>query len=88
MKKPHLESTPSEREHLKGLLKKGSLNVRVQKRILALLELDKGKSYKSVSDLLSLHYVTVHGWGKKYKTSGLDFVRDRPRSGRPVGLTG
>ncbi|MDH5561984.1 MAG: helix-turn-helix domain-containing protein [Deltaproteobacteria bacterium] len=87
MKKPHLELTTSEREQLKSLLKKGSLNVRVQKRIMGLLELDKGKSYKSVSELLSLSNITVQGWGKKYKTEGLDFIRDKPRSGRPVGLT-
>ena len=88
MKKPHLKLTDIERGQLEDLLKKGSLNVRIHKRILGLLELDKGKSYQSVSDLLSLSYVTVHAWGKKYEARGLDFIHDKPRTGRPNGLTG
>ena len=69
-------------------MKKGDLNVRVQRRALGLLELDKGKSYQSVADMFEMSYPAVHAWGKKYQTEGLKFIIDKPRSGRPVGLSG
>ena len=87
MKKQHIQLQDQERKYLNGLLRRGSLAVRVQKRILGLLELDRGKTYKAVSDLLSMSYDTVHGWGKSYRKNGLDFLYDKPRSGRPVGLS-
>lgn len=87
MKKQHLTLLESDREKLENLLSKGSLNVRVQKRALALLELDRGKTIAAVVVTLDLSYVTVHGWVKKYQSAGLDFVQDKPRSGRPPGFT-
>lgn len=88
MKKSHVELKEREREYLRDLLKKGDLNVRVQRRALGLLELDKGKSYQSVADMFEMSYPAVHAWGKKYQTEGLKFIIDKPRSGRPVGLSG
>lgn len=87
MKKQHLKLQDSERKYLRSLLSKGSLKVRVQKRALGLLELDKGKTYQEVADMFEMSYPAVHGWGKKYKTSGLNFLEDKPRSGRPLGLS-
>ncbi|WKN43787.1 helix-turn-helix domain-containing protein [Tunicatimonas pelagia] len=69
-------------------MSKGSLKVRKQKRALALLELDKHKTYQEVSQLVEVSYVTLSGWAKKYKAGGLTFLDDQPRSGRPVGLSG
>ena len=88
MKKSHVELKEREREYLRDLLKKGDLNVRVQRRALGLLELDKGKSYQSVADMFEMSYPAVHAWGKKYQTEGLKFIIDKPRCGRPVGLSG
>jgi len=88
MKKSHVQLLETEREYLQGLLSKGRLNVRVQKRALGLLELDKGKSYQSVSKMFGMSYPAVHAWGKKYQTEGLNFLEDKPRSGRPVILSG
>jgi putative transposase len=31
---------------------------------------------------------TVSIWRKKYGESGLDFLQDQPRSGRPIGIDG
>ena len=87
MKKQHLQLQDSERTHLKDLLSKGTLKVRVQKRALCLQELDRGKTYKEVSQLLGVSYPTVHGWAKKYRSEGLSFLEDKPRSGRPAGLS-
>ena len=87
MKKQHVELKEEDRAYLKALLSKGSIRVRVQKRALCLQELDRGKSYQEVSDLLGVSYPTVHGWAKKYRSGGLSFMEDKPRSGRPVRLS-
>ena len=88
MKKQHLQLQNSERNYLKALLSKGVLNARVQKRAIGLLELDKGKTYQEVANLFNMSYPAVHSWGKKYRNEGLAFLQDKPRSGRPVGLSG
>lgn len=88
MKKQHLQLQDSERNYLNAMLSKGNLNTRVQKRALGLLELDKGKSYQEVAKLFNMSYPAVHSWGKKYRSEGLAFLQDKPRSGRPVELSG
>lgn len=88
MKKQHLHLQESEREQLEKLLSKGNWNVRVQKRALALLELDKGKTYQAVAHTLNSSYATVQGWSKKYAQEGLSLLKDKPRSGRPIEVLG
>ena len=88
MKKQHLKLNDSDKAYLQSLLSKGILRVQKHKRALALLELDKEKSYSEVSQLISVGYPTISGWVKKYKSDGLRFLEDKPRSGRPPGLSG
>lgn len=88
MKKQHIELRKKELPILENMLSKGSLKVRKQKRIQGLLYLNKGKTYTEVSDLLGVSYPTVLGWSKKYKSEGLTFLDDKPRPGRPIGLSG
>lgn len=88
MKKQHITLSDSDRVSLSSLLSKGSQKVRVQKRALALQLLDKGKSYKSVQKDLEISYPTILKWAKKYKSEGLSFLLDKPRSGRPLKFDG
>lgn len=88
MKKQHLKLTDKDLQTLDQLLSKGSLNVRVQKRTLGLKKLHSGMTYQAVSNLLEVSYPTVLDWAKKYKAEGLIFLQDKPRSGRPTGLSG
>lgn len=85
MKKQHVKLSSKDRDYLQDLLKKGTMKVRKQKRVLGLLELDKGKTYESVVELLQISRLTIKSWADKYKESGLSFLEDKPRSGRPVG---
>jgi putative transposase len=64
------------------------MKVRKQKRIQALLYLDDGKSFQTVSGLLKVTYQTVSKWAEKYKESKLSFLEEQPRSGRPVKFDG
>ncbi len=88
MVKQHITLENSERSDLEELLKRGTLKVRKQKRIQALLFLDLGKSYTEVSDLLSVSYQTISQWANNFKVSKLSFLDDQPRSGRPIKFEG
>jgi putative transposase len=58
------------------------------KRALSLQYLDRGKSYKEVSDLLTVSSNTLIIWATNYRTNGLSFLKDKPRSGRPIKFDG
>lgn len=88
MKKHHVKLTEKDRVYLENMLSKGSLKVRVHKRILGLQMLDKGLSYQEVQNHLKTSAVTLSKWAALYKSSGLSFLNDKPRSGRPIGLSG
>lgn len=88
MKKQHVTLSAEDQKYLKTLLSKGSLKARKYKRALALLELHKGQTIQAVVDLLGMSYPTVWGWSKKYTLSGLSFLEDKARSGRPIVIDG
>ena len=87
MKKQHVKLKEAEADYLKKELSKGTIAIRVYKRMQALLYLNGGKTYQEVSDLLSVSYPSVLKWSKLYRESGLDFLKDRARSGRPRGIS-
>ena len=74
MLKQHITLENPERLSLIELLKKGTMKVRKQKRIQALLFLDSGKSYTEVSNLLSVSYQIVSKWANNYKVKKLAFL--------------
>lgn len=83
MSKQHINLLDSDKAELSFKLSKGVLGVRIQKRIQGLQYLDMGKSYQEVSKLLEVAYSTVSIWASNYNSYGLDFLRDKARSGRP-----
>ena len=88
MKKQHVQLTQSDRDYLTELTGKGSLAVRVYKRALALLELDRGKTYVAVAVIVGVNHNTVSKWAKSYAQEGLALLQDKPRCGRPVEFDG
>ncbi len=88
MKKQHLKLSKEDFEHLEGLLAKGSLKARVFKRATGLLELHRGKSYKDVATSLGVNHQVPSVWASRYKTEGLQMLMDKPRSGRPIEISG
>jgi hypothetical protein len=88
MKKQHVQLTDAHHSFLEDLLRKGDLPVKTHRRALALLELDRGKTYTAVSHTLSVHIPTLSTWAAKYAATGLGMLVDQPRSGRPVTLDG
>jgi len=88
MKKQHIILTDSNRTYLTNLIKKGSLPARTYKRALALLELDRGRTFTETATIVGVTKQTVSTWAGKYKQSGLEFLTDKPRPGRPLVIDG
>ena len=88
MKKQHIKLKKEDQEELQRLLSKGDLNVRVQKRAMGLQMLDRGMTFQEVKTHLSTSHVTISSWAKRYPVEGLALLYDKPRSGRPIGLSG
>ena len=88
MKKEHVKLSETDRTYLENLIKKGSLPAKTYKRAFALLELDRGRTFTDVAKTVVVVIQTVSTWAKKYKESGLEFLTDKPRPGRPSVIDG
>lgn len=88
MKKQHVQLSEKDRQYLESLLATGELPVKVYRRALALLELDRGKTYTAVAKTLGVTNSTVSTWSRNYREQGLLCLQDSPRSGRPVEIDG
>jgi putative transposase len=88
MKKQHIQLSQADREYLEVLISKGELMAKAYRRALALLELDRGKTYTEVSRTLQVTIPTLSGWATKYLENGVQVLQDRPRTGRPVVIDG
>ena len=81
MKKQHVTLPNDHRTYLQNLIKKGSLPAKTYKRALALLELDRGRTFTEVAQIVDVVIQTVSTWAQKYKESGLAFLTDQQRPG-------
>ena len=88
MKKEHVKLSEEDRTYLENLLKKGSLPAKTYKRALALLELDRGRTFTTVAETVGVTKQSTSTWAKKYKESGLEVLTDKPRPGRPTVIDG
>ena len=88
MKKQHVQLSDNDRTYLEELLRTGELPVKTYRRALALLELDRGKTYTAVAETTQTANVTVSKWSRKYREEGLNMLIDQPRSGRPPDIDG
>lgn len=82
-KKEHVHLSEADQNYLEELLSKGKLAVKTYRRALALLELNRGHTYTKVSQTVGVTIQSLSTWAKKYQESGLAFLTDKPRSGRP-----
>ena len=88
MKKQHLKLTAADERYLTEFLGKGQAKARVTRRASALLQLNQGATLQLVSETLKVRHWTVSIWRNNYLRNGLDFMQDKPRSGRPVEIDG
>ena len=88
MKKEHVTLNETDRAYLENLLKKGKLPVKTYKRATALIELDRSRTFTEVATIVGVSIQTASTWATKYKETGLDFLTDKPRPGRPTVIDG
>jgi putative transposase len=88
MKKQHVKLTPNDRNYLETFISKGQQKARHYRRAFALLELDRGKTYTSISQTLKVTIPTISKWAEQYGKNGLQMLNDLPRSGRPIEIDG
>lgn len=81
MKKQHVQLTPTDREFLENLIRKGQHSAKAYRRAIALLELDRRQTYTGVRKVLHVSYPTLLTWAASYKKKGLKVLEDEPRSG-------
>lgn len=79
----YLQLSDEHHSYLTNLLAKGTINARVARRASALLGLHQGTELKKLADSSGVVYQTVASWRDQYFESGLDFLHDKPRPGRP-----
>ena len=88
MKKQHIQLSEEDRPYLETLTSTGELSAKAYRRALALLELDRGKTYTAVAETVNATLPTVSGWAARYQEEGVAALYDRPRSGRPIEIDG
>jgi putative transposase len=88
MKKEHVRLSETDRTYLENLIKKGRLAARTYKRAIALLELDRGRTFTEVGQIVGVTKQTASIWAGKYKETGLACLTDKPRPGRPTVIDG
>jgi len=88
MKKQHVKLSEEDRQRLEFLTSKGELKAKVYKRVTALLELNRGKTFTAVAETVGFSSQTVSTLATKYKKEGLECLVDKPRSGRPIKFDG
>ena len=88
MKKQHVQLTETDRTDLEALISQGEAKAKIYRRALGLLELDRGKTYTAVSEVIQVTIPTLSGWAADYAANGLKALEDQPRSGRPVAIDG
>lgn len=79
----YLQLSEEHQSYLTNFLAKGTVNVRVVRRASALLQLHQGMDLNKIAASLGVVYQTIAAWRDKYFQSGLDFLHDQPRAGRP-----
>jgi len=88
MKKQHVQLKPEDQSCLENLLNKGNCSGQQYKRVLALLELNRSKTYAEVSKTIAMSDGTISTWARKYQAVGLEMLKDNPRPGRPTLMSG
>jgi transposase len=88
MKKQHVQLTSADREYLETLIRKGNQTAKTYRRVLGLLELDRGQTYTAVSKTLQVTIPTLSTWAALYREKGMKVLEDKHRTGHPIEIDG
>lgn len=86
MHKKYIKLDSSERSALEALRKESS-NRRVRDRAHALLLSDSGHDVTSLCSIFEVYRPAIYSWMKRWESSGLEGLKDKPGRGRKKKLT-
>lgn len=88
MEKRHIKLSDTDRTKLEVMLPNRSLTVKIHKRVESLLALDSGLTFTIVIKQVGLSFPTLKILCERYKEQGLACLKDAPKSGRPIQISG
>ena len=84
-----IDLSEEERNYLKSLIKARTIQAQVVDRARILLLKADGLSFQAIADKMNISTRTIHLCLSKYNSGGIyAALRDNPRSGRPVEISG
>jgi len=88
MEKRHIKLSDTDRTQLEVMLSNRSLTVKIHKRVESLLALDSGLTFTIVIQQVGLSFPTLKTLCQRYKEQGLSCLKDAPKTGRPIQISG
>jgi putative transposase len=88
MQKSHVVLSEPDKRALQELLRQSRLRSKIFKRVMALLELDKGNTIEAVRRVAGLSYPTMAKLIDNYQQIGLECLKDKKQPGRPPLIDG
>jgi transposase-like protein len=74
----------ADQEELRRWLRSGMARKRLAQRVRIVLMSTKPISAAKIADQLGIVRLTVYKWRSRYREAGLEGLKDRARSGRPL----
>lgn len=79
---------PADQQHLLAITRRGRTKARTFQRASALLQLQAGHTLLQIAEALQVSRQSVARWRDHYRQEGLQVLDEKPRSGRPIRMTG
>ena len=79
---------PAGQQHLLAITRRGRTKARTFQRASALLHLQAGHTLLQIAEALRVSRQSVARWRDHYRPAGLQVLDEKPRSGRPIRITG
>jgi transposase len=79
---------PADQQHLLAITRRGRTKARTFQRASALLQLQAGHTLLQIAEALQVSRQSVARWRDHYRQEGLQVLDEKPRSGRPIRITG
>jgi putative transposase len=80
--------TPADQQHLTTITRRGRTRARTFKKASALLQLQAGHTLLQIAEALQVSRQSVARWRDHYRQEGLQVLDEKPRTGRPIRITG
>jgi len=85
-RKSYINLTDEQQKELLNFIESDKRKRRERRRAVAILSNSQQKSVNEIANMLNVHTDAVYDWIKKYKSGGIEALKDKPIPGRPMSL--